>query len=273
MQASCLIFSRDRACQLDALLRSISRNAPQLYSRITVYYKATSEEHHRGYAKCMVKNNFPGRIFFVPEGTVAIQELVRSFVRSDEFISFLVDDDIIYRPAPVIIHDFPYSLRLGVNTRYCHAQGQPQRRPILHPDGRGAYRFNWTKAEGDFGYPFSLDGTIYHTVHIDHLISRIEFDSPTRLEAAMDANKMRITWDSVYCGEHSCLVGLPHNRVTEWAGNPVSGRYTTEELNRAFLMGHEIDFERMDFSNIYGSHQEVSYEFRKLRQPLTASAN
>ena len=45
----CLIFSKDRACQLHLLLDSLAANAPGLFSEIGILYKATTKESYEAY--------------------------------------------------------------------------------------------------------------------------------------------------------------------------------------------------------------------------------
>jgi hypothetical protein len=62
---------------------------------------------------------------------------------------------------------------------------------------------------------------------------------------------------------HSKIVGIPVNRVNEEVLNRfgVDYRISEEELEENFKIGKTIAFDKMDFSNIIGPHQEIKYEF------------
>ena len=65
---------------------------------------------------------------------------------------------------------------------------------------------------------------------------------------------------------HSCLVSLPHNRVTVQASNPISGvpEWSADALCDAFLDGLRIDYAAMDFSGVDAAHAEVPLVLSKL---------
>ena len=111
-------------------------------------------------------------------------------------------------------------------------------------------------SELDFAYPFSLDGHVFRTANILPRMEAVEFHNPNELEAVMQVLPLK----QPKYEEHSCLVGIPHNRVGPNYNNR-NGGGTAKELNDRWLAGERIDLERMDFSNIIGVHQEVEYVF------------
>ncbi len=127
-----VVFSRDRACQLDLLLNSIERNGRGIFRRIYVLYLATNEDHEEGYRICAEEHPL---VQFVPDGVTSFQ-LTATLLSSADHGCFFTDDSVLYRLLPSEIpqdalHDdvLCFSLRLGRNTTWCYPHGKPQRLP------------------------------------------------------------------------------------------------------------------------------------------------
>ena len=170
-----LIFSKDRACQLDLLLRSISRHAPELYRTVSVLYDWTEPCYAAGYQQCL-SDHAPVGVRFVPE--IAFQEQTLTWLaRREGAVSFLCDDDVFYR--------------------------------YLEPVGE----LPWSLRGGDYDYPFSLDGNIYERSDVDGLLDGLPFTNPTTLEAVGHEHRFRLPFDRLQHGA-PCLTGIPWNRVS-----------------------------------------------------------
>lgn len=102
-----LIFSKDRGCQLDLLLRSIDRYAAHVYSSLTVLWRASSKDFGRGYAVAFSEH--AGAKFVVETDFEA--QVRKWLALTDGPVSFLVDDDVFYREAH--LGDLPFSFRGG----------------------------------------------------------------------------------------------------------------------------------------------------------------
>lgn len=113
------------------------------------------------------------------------------------------------------------------------------------------------EGEYDFDCTFSLDGHIYRTEEIWPHIERVGFSTPNELEDRLWPVRFQLQY-----AEHSCLVGIPHNRVQDQYPNKNAGG-SAKKLNARFLAGDRIDLEAMDFSNVIGVHQEIPYRFKK----------
>lgn len=246
-----LIFSRDRAMQLDLLLYSMSKFAPQLHP-VRVLYRASNKEFEEGYyrLRCNWKN-----VGWIPETDFNAQLLGclrecqagrmgedSDYLEPYPYISFLVDDDVFYRPLPPDWMPSPgeaYAPRLGNNCTYCFNLSRPM-----------------NQQEGDFRCTMSLDGHIYLADEILPTITQhAPYCHPNNIEDKL--------WDKISprlrYAEQSCLVGIPHNRVGTHP-NP-NGGGSVVHLNDRFLQGERIVLEDMDFSNVHGVHQIIPYVF------------
>src|SRR5713226_4725989 len=113
---SAVVFSKNRAMQLDACLRSIEAFAPYT-GRIVVIYRATSREFKAGYQSLRL-----GARAVLVEETSDFRRDVIDAVRSGEdgYTVFHTDDDVFFRRPPAVpafSDEFAtFSLRLGRNT-------------------------------------------------------------------------------------------------------------------------------------------------------------
>ena len=256
--ADVLIFSRDRACQLDALLRSIEENGPK-YKSVSVLLKATEPKHLRAYQQVVLASKGV-KPFHVETD---FHKQVKEWLHGTDRPSFLVDDQIFYRkadlePVPGVIYQY------GLNCVRSHPMGCEQRAHVLNQED-GWFGWSWKDSTGDFAYPLSIGGNVYDKQELLEALPD-SFDSPTSLEAGMACYAAWWSRETLTAPLHSCLVSLPHNRVTVQASNPISGvpEWSADALCDAFLDGLRIDYAAMDFSGVDAAHAEVPLVLSKL---------
>lgn len=217
----CLVFSKDRAAQLDLLLRSIQRHAPNLYSSLAVLYTGSSADYLRGYQQCFVEHP---EAKFVLEHNFETQVRYWLSVYTYRPISFLVDDDVFYRDVP---------------------DGDEQPGPPCSLRG------------GDYDYPFSVDGNIYEWRHVVDLLRDLRFRDPTELEANAHNVRERLPFDRVAPVLPPCLVGVPANRVSVSSGMPHMG-VQTRMLNERYLAGDRLRIEGEPWFDL-PAHEALDY--------------
>jgi len=267
-----IIFSKNRACQLNLLLDSIKTNAPVLFDKISVLYKTDGEEYLYGYQKLFDKFT---SIYFHNENDFRV-DLFKLIDSNIEATTFMVDDAVIFKQIlerkiniikPVIEDYSIFSLRLGENCNYSHPANLNYKLGE-HEVNNEYIIFDYTKQQiGDFSYPLSTDGHIFNTRLIKDLLTKINFYNPNTLEAFLQkfigTNLIPTT---MICFRESKLVSIPVNIVnTSFKNRHGLEFYITEkELNNKFLNGEVIDLISMDFSYINGPHKEIKYIFKKL---------
>jgi hypothetical protein len=256
----CIIFSKDRAMQLDACVRSIQQFA-RYDGSIIVIYKATTPAFARGYELLD-----PGdRVRLVAESDDFGRDVMEAIDPEVPYTVFQVDDDVFFRrpPAvPVVPESFAaLSLRLGENTSYCYPMGQEQAIPDMVSKGH-LLAWNWMRASGDFSYPMSLDGHVFRTSRLVRMLSGQGFTNPSRLEEALTRRRFSAP-PLMLSFPESCVVSLPVNIVTTTHSNRAGADpgLSAEALNSRFLAGERIDLEAMDFSAVRGAHQEIALKF------------
>lgn len=270
---SSLIFSRNRPAQLDALLMSLERNAPGVFD-ITVLWRSTSPEFYRGYLRLLEINSYAS----ILEHEGDFRTDVMRYLPERGPVVFFTDDSILYRPLPSIPDVFgadlaAFSLRLGANTTRCYPHNRDQRVPdqfetLWWPDeaANQTAMWDWREADGDFGYPASLDGHIMLATDVRHMIGNQGFTNPNTLEDVLAFHARGRLPHALAAFGQSCLVGIPANRVADTHDTNRAGdlsSYSIETLNSLFLDGYRVNIDAMDWTLVDGAHSEIPLVLEK----------
>ena len=274
---SSVVFSKDRACQLNLLLESINKNGSNLFN-VTVIDRASSPSFEDGY-NILIKNHTD--IHWVKQESPPsdFRNIALDTIKnSGEFICFFVDDNIIYRDigstTESIRELFEYfeqdthpllclSLRLGANTKIQNEYSGklcPLPEEVMVVNEKYII-WDWTRLQPhtNFAYPFSVDGHIYKTEQVLRMLT-YDFDTPNGLEGSGEFDVDLPPF--MACFDESVVVNSPVNIVGSSA-NSAGKKYgmELEEVIDLFLSGHAIDLDSMDFSDVRGCHQEIQYQF------------
>ncbi|MDH7516024.1 MAG: glycosyltransferase family A protein [Bacteroidota bacterium] len=264
-----LVFSRNRAFQLDGLLRSLFRHCPDIVTQadITVLYRAEGDPHASAYA--LLKDEMVSVPVTFTEET-SFREDVLTVLGRYETVVFLVDDSLFTRPCPLASARLALerdrrvlgvSFRLGVNTTWSYMSGTPQRLPRFHSESNGFLRWRWVGCRHDFGYPLELSASLYRASDILPIGEGWPFDSPSTFEAllASAARRYRKTRPDMLCCPVSTCFSIPANRVQNVIPNPAGERpeYSADALCRFFLDGGRLDISAYDGFVPRACHQEV----------------
>ena len=182
-QIDCIVFSRDRAMQLDALLRSLRHYVGSLYGRVSVLYRATSPAFAAAYAELMRAHP---DVLWKEESVFA--EGLRALVTGARRTVFHTDDDVFFRvpePPDVRTEEVCYSLRLGLNIDYSYPLDLAERLTDHRLEGA---RISWdwrSQARGSFSYPLAVNGHIFRTADVAIWLDSLDFRNPNELEAAL----------------------------------------------------------------------------------------
>lgn len=264
-----IIFSKNRACQLNLLLDSLNNNAPLLFDKIHVLYKAESD-YDLGYEK--LKKRRTGINFH--KETNFRHDLFNLIDDEIEATTFMVDDAVVFKKIlnrkidiikPVIEDFIIFSLRLGKNCNYSHPADLHYELGEHEVDGE-YMTFDYTMQQNsDFGYPLSTDGHIFNTIIIKDLLNQIDFYNPNTLESFLQRFVVRnLIPKIVKCFTESKLVSIPVNLVNNTFKNRNGLEFgiSEKELNDKYLGGEIIDLESLDFRDVNGPHKEIKYEFK-----------
>lgn len=255
-----IVFSKDRACQLDAFLRSMEIHHKDLdLCNVSILYKASDEQYQAGYDKLIEKYPYN----FVKE-TNFKNDLVGIYERgTSDYVQFFVDDNIFKNDFKFTDDEFKtfqndnsilaLSLRLHPGIAYCH----PMKKSVIRPTTVGNV-WNWKNADGDWGYPMSVDGNIFRRREIDVYVKGFIYNNPNTFEAMMATTPLQN--DKMICYKDSKVFNIPMNRVQETFQNPC-GDVDTKILNDKFLSGEVINIDVFNGFQNSACHQEVEVEF------------
>jgi hypothetical protein len=278
-----IIFSRDRACQLRLLLDSMFRNSYKLFDNIQIIFTASSEAFAEGYYKLQQESILPSRIRVNWTQEKNLEQDTLNAMREagtgpTSFITFLTDDSVFYRN----IHDYKFaiesclnlgsdiacfSLRLGVNTAeqtYWQLGNTIKLNYIKVKDLIKWKHLDYPTSHG-YGYPVSLDGHIFRATNYIQMVEDTPgFTGVNSLEGSLNRFKNELQ-PCIAAFEKSALVTVPINRVQTLMANAAGLFYgiSTTELNQRYLAGEVIDYDKIDFSGINGTHAELAYSFRR----------
>jgi hypothetical protein len=171
-----LIFSKDRGCQLDLLIRSIK----QLWIdrsdyMISVLYTYSSEQYKKGYDKTIHKH--PDLTYIIELPGEFKNQVINVINPNNKFTVFFVDDNVFkekfefkceevfefYRKEDIAC----LSLRLHPKIEYCYTMKIDTPPPIFI--SKNCWICKGTL--GDWNYKMSVDGHIFRTKDIIKLIT------------------------------------------------------------------------------------------------------
>ena len=260
-----VIFSKDRACQLDALLRSMDQFV-RIDHRKTVLYTSSTNDFDRAYEK--VSADHPG-VAFVKETAFKddLLTILKPAEQEDRHIMFLVDDILFTRTYTGGENLFVFndsediatvSLRLGENITYCH----PLDCNTVPHDFSKSNTWRWKEVHrGYWDYPMSVDGNIFRASDIVSLLEKLRFSNPNTLEGVLSCNPIKKPF--MLAEREPYLVNLALNRVQDVWDNPY-GDISAEQLNTAYLNGERIDIRPIVNGTYTSCH--ITPEIRFMRQ-------
>ena len=257
---NCIVFSRDRALQLDAFLASVSVNTSGLFTSLTVLYRPTSDRYEQAYATLESEH---AHVRWVRE--TSFRNDLAGLIGEADMTVFHTDDDVYFgSPGPFDVRDDEvcFTLRLGLNTTYSYALDVEQR--LLGASVVGD-RVSWdwrSQGPGELSYPLAVNGHVFRTEEVREWLRQAQCTNPNRLESALQQLNPDIR-PRMASFRHSVVVSIPANLVNETNVNRHSNFATVEELNNRFLAGERIDFRAMDFSAVKACHQEIPFVFRE----------
>lgn len=250
-----IVFSRDRAMQLDAFLRSYEKFVtPRLHVAVIPF--ATTHRHFATYRtvfeRCGVNDYWQEENRFK-------ESLLYVLPRYGN-VTFFVDDQIFVRPWSVV-EEPGLSLRLGLNITSNYSTGvtdaplPPQRLT----DGNFVF-WRWRDGEHSWSYPLSLDGHVFDAAELRPMIEGLAFTSPNTLEAALQTYLPAFLGRRGSCYPHSKIVNVPWNRVqTDYENRSAGG--SVETMLAAWEAGKQIDVSGIYSARIHDVHQEFPLVF------------
>ncbi|MFC1850867.1 glycosyltransferase, partial [candidate division CSSED10-310 bacterium] len=269
-----IIFSKDRACQLELLIRSMKAFVKQWQElQPMVLYSYSDQFFKRGYKKLMQIH--PDITYFhEPERPDGFQKSVLKLMSvKNPYTVFFVDDLVFRRKWDLNDEIFQIfslddrilclSLRLSPRITFSYSMQRKSPPPAFEPD----WIWNWLGVPSgmDWGYPFSLDGHIYRTMDIRRAMTTTVYSNPNQLEEnlALQArvNAAFLQRPKIICYDDSKIVNIPANIVQKTHDNRHANFISVEEINQKWLDDHIIFLKNIiDVPNT-AVHQEIPFKF------------
>jgi hypothetical protein len=262
-----MIFSKDRACQLDLLLRSIKDNFKEL-KKIIILYLPTDNEFEKGYE--IVKKTYPDFEWIKESNFVKdTLDIFNSF--KNEFLVNFVDDEIVIRKNSIkealdfLRNQYFHciSLRMAPHINYCYT-GNLSDEPPEFENVNNLYMWDWRKAKtvnGDWNYPSCINSHIYKTEDFKKYISMIQFQHPNGLEANFNNIRQNFKPFNI-CFKKSKSVNIANNLIQNGTNqHGLIPEWQVNNLNNQFLNGRRLSTKPFyNFENTFATF-EKDYEW------------
>lgn len=289
-----VIFSYNRAMQLDALLSSIKEHWTLSEVKVSILYNTSSEKYQKGYD--LLKTIYPFFYFWKESKSKPFYKLsdyfsiynmfkiikykhcrkiktnfreLLNYILDDKcnYIMFLTDDSVFIKDVQYTKLHLDYidknlnqnsiSLRMGLKMN-----DMPEMLKLRYD----IIKWNYSdyKNKNNWSYRFSVDGHIYSMKKIKHLVKKIIFNNPTTLEShILDySNKFRILKSGITFKE-PYLLSFPINIVQSIADNE-SQNLSVSLLNDYFLNGYKIQYDIPQYILKYQQYPNVVRLYSKI---------
>jgi hypothetical protein len=260
-----VIFSKDRAPQLDLLLRSMKRFATHLIhgSRLSIIFTTTTSDFMRGYCllfkECKDAN-------WVREEKAFKNHVIDAVDTKLPHTLFLVDDDVFKAPwspdqSPgfkVFLEDrriLCYSMRHYPGIVYCHPKDCKEVPPTIQD-----HKWIWAGQTPTWSYPMAVEGHVFRTAQILSRLRSLTYEQPNQLEAALNRCALRQQLPYMSCDDESAFFSVPANIVNRVCKNRNMG-CSAEDLNRRWLDGKRIDLDPFVGYLNRAVHEEIVYRW------------
>ena len=269
MTLAIFAFSKDRAMQCDAMIRSFTAHAKNIPSDTKRYvlWKPTSSDTERQYYQLWDKHN---QWCFIRESKDAFKLHMTALAedKSIDKLLFLVDDTIFVkdfdltediRALDMTKEAIGVSYRLGRNCVHNYPGNRDQSVPDLKLLLGSHHYYDWDKAEGDFAYPLELSSSLFRMRDIEMPLKAGEYAGPNQLEDVLNSYKYNTGRHKLMMYETSRAFACPVNMTqTTYTGNRVGreAHLSTQSLADKFDQGLRIDVDRFDGMTPKGCHQE-----------------
>jgi hypothetical protein len=290
-----IVFSFDRAMQLDLLLCSIEKFDTHRLFSVCVLFACSSDEYQIAYDR--LKNKYPTVCWMQEQRYEKAQLnfhfnftywhnlywwLKSNIVRKNKsnfkscllkivnnsrfpFVMFLTDDSLFYNEISISQTNldkikqqpevYSFSFRHGMNLR---AGIYQERIDSIY------WNVYENDVKTDWGYPFSVDGHVYETQTIHRIVNKLILNNPNTMEAniACYVSKKNI-FPHIIASKQSSLVGFELNRVQSVTNNHHLS-ISQKELNYYYLEGYtlKIDFNKTNVNYFRPPIQSLSVEKR-----------
>lgn len=261
-----VIFSKDRAMQLDGFLASYFENVEN-YSPVKVLFYTSNEAHQKSYQDLKkIYSNLP--VEFIAESNFR-NNLIDVLEKSpQDRVVFYVDDMLFSQkinynclkdidPLQDIV-----SLSRGKDLNYSTVLAKKLEVPSFTKISENLYRFKWDEINefSDWTYPIGVSGYMFSRLEFIAMMKATHFKAPNSLEHNLQQFLPYFTNRGGICLENVATPCI-HTNLTQTEGyNNVLGHFSLEELLDLWNENKRIDYK--EFVGLEVSKAEVKkYNF------------
>lgn len=271
-----IIFSFNRALQLDTLIASIIEKWQMPQYKIDIIYNTSDNVFQQGYDVLIKKYKTMSNIVFNKEtGTKDVYTLkellnVRNFIAyhknkrkftaksnfrslciellkkdSNDFVMFLTDDAMFIDKVNIEPETLNWIAENPDKRQFSLRMGEGmnnQGEQVRKEGGFLYWEFHKNPRNTNWGYPFSVDAHIYHKQPVVRLFSKYIFCNPNTLEGFINAQVYReLLFEEGRANTRCSLLSYPINMVQTVENNETLG-IDCKMLNDMLLDGYTMKY-------------------------------
>lgn len=266
-----IIFSYDRPLQLYALLESVEKYV-QGVGETVIVCRASEAQYAAGYQ--VVAAEFT-HVKFLMQGEHPREDfkpltLQATFDTPSQYVIYAVDDivvkdfvdlaqciDLLERTGA-----YGFYLRLGDHLNFCYTMQKKQAVPPLSVVKDDVLSWVFASGSCDWGYPNTVDMTVYAKAEIEPLVRSMSYSSPNTFEGRWSTHAGPIKQRKGLCYTHSKIVNLPLNRVQHDNQN-LCMAISASALHDEFMRGNKMDIAPLHQIKNRSAHMEYQPTFIK----------
>ena len=268
--ADVVIFSYNRPMQLYALLESMEACVDGV-GQMHVIYRADTDAFTSAYDD--VAADFDYVLFekqaATPRTDFKPLTMRATFDSPSDYVIFAVDDIVVKdyvdlsQSIELLEQEKAYGvyLRLGLHLNWNYPWNQAQSLPSTRCIGDDVHAWTFSQGHHDWGYPNTVDMTLYRKQDIHDDFNRLSFTNPNTLEGSWAGLARKIMHRTGLCYALSKMVNLPLNRVQHTYHNRHMDEYSAQELLAIFNSGKKMDIAPLWQIENGGAHMEYSPTF------------
>lgn len=266
---TCVIFSKDRALQLYALLESMQMYTSFNY-RIIILFKASNVENKTSYHELISEAKiFSLNIKWVEQiGDFKINLLSILNQVNTNRIFFLTDDDIFIDKfnfdscKKFACDKFTFSLRHSKNITKSYNEKKIINSPKFLKSlvNNKFLEFKWFEGSGEWSDPWSVNGHIYCLNEIKILSEILTYSGPNSYEASLKLLNFLMENKIGVCCAQSKIVNIPINITqSEWKNR--SGNLTVADYLSVWQEGKKLNILTLKGHNPRSTHEVHKLSF------------
>jgi hypothetical protein len=260
-----IIFSYDRPLQLYAFLESTEKYVTGLGKTIVIY-RSSNQDFHDAYDK--VQATCAWAEFWEqglnPQVDFKLLTMKALNTTSSSYVVFAVDDIVVkdfvdLAECAKILEStgaYGFYLRLGTHLTECYSCSAKQSLPYLERIGNDVLTWTLGRAPYDWGYPNTVDMTVYRKADVVKDLNSFHFANPNTLEGNWSVFSGRVAQRKGLCFTETKIVNLPLNRVQNLYQNRNMQSFTPQELLVSFNQGLKMDIQPLFKIKNLGAHME-----------------